>query len=496
MNAKRKLLEKLMRNGDIDGADKLASEICRACGADMSRGVSLSDVRKKLNATKRRMRRRTFAAVVLFMLVAAALTVGAAFFYGGDGVGDGGSEAMTASGDLPDDEGISLDVMRFYIGGEKKYGFVVTSSGLAFADGEIYDIDTSVISDLAAMIPFGSTDDTQTSKPDFTIPDHGIYDSVISIKVPTFSTRDDGRCYLIASGREGYGSAVWVYDGSYLEYFMRIFTNAKKQVSPLRLDGLSIVMNNRRVSGDTTYPAKTLVDFSYDSGVCMSLNGGNPIRCDGEVLRCLRQLFSTEVLCGEWKAPEYSFISSTIRNDTISVRYTSPSGDVLQTEIPDEKFTDGSPLYELAAAISSQLALKVRSVSALRSQYGAITQRVLVETLYTHVGVPGQGGMSDYERPDMLGVIYDGRLYADMIFASMFDGGRYPEFNTALAIASHIVLEIDGMENADIDCWIEDGHEYATRAQKLIDTVYREIEEGGGRIEGWDDRTENNRGVF
>ena len=112
------------------------------------------------------------------------------------------------------------------------------------------------------------------------------------------------------------------------------------------------------------------------------------------------------------------------------------------------------------------------------------------------MGVPGQGGMSDYERPDMLGVIYDGRLYADMIFASMFDGGRYPEFNTALAIASHIVLEIDGMENADIDCWIEDGHEYATRAQKLIDTVYREIEEGGGRIEGWDDRTENNRGVF
>ena len=93
MNAKRKLLEKLMRNGDIDGADKLASEICRACGADMSRGVSLSDVRKNLNATKRRMRWRTFAAVVLFMLVAAALTVGAAFFYGGDGVGDGGSEA-------------------------------------------------------------------------------------------------------------------------------------------------------------------------------------------------------------------------------------------------------------------------------------------------------------------------------------------------------------------------------------------------------------------
>ena len=134
MNAKRKLLEKLMRNGDIDGADKLASEICRACGADMSRGVSLSDVRKNLNATKRRMRRRTFAAAVLFMLVAAALTVGAAFFYGGDGVGDGGSEAMTASGDLSDDEGISLDVMRFYIGGEKKYGFVVTSSGLAFAD--------------------------------------------------------------------------------------------------------------------------------------------------------------------------------------------------------------------------------------------------------------------------------------------------------------------------------------------------------------------------
>ena len=115
MNAKRKLLEKLMRNGDIDGADKLASEICRACGADMSRGVSLSDVRKNLNATKRRMRRRTFAAAVLFMLVAAALTVGAVFFYGGDGVGDGGSEAMTASGDLPDDEGISLDVMRFYI---------------------------------------------------------------------------------------------------------------------------------------------------------------------------------------------------------------------------------------------------------------------------------------------------------------------------------------------------------------------------------------------
>lgn len=495
MNAKRKLLEKLMRNGDIDGADKLASEICRVCGADMSRGVSLSDVRKNLNATKRRMRRRTFAAAVLFMLVAAALTVGAAFFYGGDGVGDVGSEAMTASGDLPEDEGISLDVMRFYIGGEKKYGFVVTSSGLAFADGEIYDIDTSVISDLAAMIPFGSTDDTQTSEPDFTIPDHGIYDSVRSIKVPTFSTRDDGRCYLIASGREGYGSAVWVYDGSYLEYFMRIFTNAKKQVSPLRLDGLSIVMNNRRVSGDTTYPAKTLVDFSYDSGVCMSLNGGNPIRCDGEVLRCLRQLFSTEVLCGEWKAPEYGFLSSTIMHDTISVRYTSPSGDVLQTEIPDEEFTDGSPLYELAAAISSQLALKVRSVSALRSQYGAITQRVIVETLYTHVGVPGQG-MSDYERPDMLGVIYDGRLYADMIFASMFDGGRYPEFNTALAIASHIVLEIDGMENADIDCWIEDGHEYATRAQKLIDTVYREIEEGGGRIEGWDDRTENNRGVF
>lgn len=480
MDAKCKLLEKLMKNGDIDGADKLAGEICRDCGADMSRGVSFSDVMESLNASKRRIRRRTFAAAVLFMLVAAALTVGAVFFYGGDGVVDGGSEAMTASVDLPDDEGISLDVMRFYFGGEKKYGFVVTSSGLAFADGEIYDIDTSVIADLAAMIPFGR----QTSKPDLTIPDNSIYGSeLVSIKLPTFSTRDDGRCYLIASGREGYGSAVWVYDGSYLEYFMRIFINAKKQVSPLRLDGLSIVMNNRRVSGDTTYPAKTLVDFSYDNGVCMSLNGGKPIRCDGEVLRCLRQLFSTEVLCGEWAAPEYRFLSSTIHHDTISVRYTSPSGDVLQTEIPDEEFTDGSRLYELAAAISSQLALRVRSVSALRSQYGAITQRVRVDELYTHVGVPGQG-MSYYERPDMLGVIYDGRLYADMIFASMFDGGRYPEFNTALAIVSHIVLEIDGMENADIDCWIEDGHEYATRAQKLLDTVYREIEEGGGHIEG------------
>ena len=485
MDAKRKLLEKLMKNGDTDGADKLAGEICRDCGADMSRGVSLSDVRESLNASKRRIRRRTFAAALLFMLVAAALTVGAVFFYGGDGVADGGSEAMTASVDLSDDEGISLDVMRFYFGGEKKYGFVVTGSGLAFADGEIYDIDTSVIADLAAMIPFGSSDDTQTSKPDLTIPDNSIYGSVsVSIKLPTFlSTRDDGRCYLIASGREGHGSAVWVYDGSYLEYFMRIFINAKKQVSPLRLDGLSIVMNNRRVSGDTTYPAKTLVDFSYDNGVCMSLNGGKPIRCDGEVLRCLRQLFSTEVLCGEWAAPEYNILSSTIHHDAISVRYTSPSGDVLQTEILDEEFTDGSRLYELAAAISSQLALKVRSVSALRSQYGAITQRVRVDELYTHVGVPGQG-MSYYERPDMLEVIYDGRLYADMIFASMFDGGRYPEFNTALAIASHIVLEIDGMENADIDCWIEDGHEYATRAQKLLDTVYREIEEGGGRIEG------------
>ena len=493
MDTKRKLLEKLLKIGDTDGADRLAEEICRDCGADMSRGVSLSDVEKHLNESKRRIRRRTFVTAALFVF-AAVLTVGVVFFYGGgaDGIE---SEEMTASASLPNYENISLDVMRFYFGGEEKYGFIVTSSGLAFADGEIYDIDTSVIADLAAMIPFGSTNDTQTAvsvsdtyirdaeyisadpKSVITYPKDILVnpDSIVKIE----STHDDGRCYLIASGREGFGSTVWVYDGSYLEYFMRIFANAKKQVSPIRLDELRIEMNKRFRETQLIAPAPTVISFGYDNGFYMNLNGGEAIRCDGEVLRCLRQLFSAEALCGEWVAPELQALSSTIRRDKISVSYTSPRGDLLKTEISHEKFTDGSPLYELAKAISSQLALKVRNVSAMRSQYGTITQRISVGTIYTEVDPQGQSKAERYERPDMLGVIYDGRLYADLIFESLFDGDRYPDINTALTNASRIALKIDGMGNSVINYWIADEHEYATRVQKLMDIVFREINEGG-----------------